>query len=282
MEIKYPLTAKARRSGTGWVDICPSHDDREPSLSIGLAADGKLLLHCFAGCTFDAIVAAARLTGLPPAHRPTLADVVFREKQHAAEQRAKRDAARRIWEEGSSLPNTQSAIYLAGRGLSTDSPTLRHHVKLWNAEQNTHCPALLAAVRLEDRFVGVHRTYLSEDGGKLTKRMLGACKGGAAQLRPYGGNLIVAEGIETTLSTMALCDREGFGYWAALSASGMGALMLPKTSGTLVIAADGDRIGLKAAEELANRASLAGWSVTIKAAPEGQDWNDVLMEARCE
>jgi hypothetical protein len=48
-----------RRGGRGWVARCPAHDDREPSLSI--AEDGgRLLIHCFAGCTFDEILDALR------------------------------------------------------------------------------------------------------------------------------------------------------------------------------------------------------------------------------
>jgi hypothetical protein len=34
---------------------CPAHDDERPSLSWRLAGDGRLLLHCFAGCTFEDI-----------------------------------------------------------------------------------------------------------------------------------------------------------------------------------------------------------------------------------
>lgn len=50
-----------RRSGRGWIARCPSHDDRSPSLSITEARDGKLLLHCFAGCSVEAICQAIRI-----------------------------------------------------------------------------------------------------------------------------------------------------------------------------------------------------------------------------
>ena len=40
---------RANRNGT-WVARCPAHDDRSPSLSISTGDDGKVLLHCFAGC----------------------------------------------------------------------------------------------------------------------------------------------------------------------------------------------------------------------------------------
>jgi hypothetical protein len=43
----------ARRSGDSWVGRCPAHEDRTPSLSV-CERDGKILLHCFAGCTYEA------------------------------------------------------------------------------------------------------------------------------------------------------------------------------------------------------------------------------------
>ncbi len=48
---------RARRSGAGWIGCCPAHKDRGPSLSIG-ENNGKILLHCFAGCTVEAICTA--------------------------------------------------------------------------------------------------------------------------------------------------------------------------------------------------------------------------------
>ena len=47
-----------RRSGAGYVALCPAHDDGKASLSIRAAGDGGVLLHCFAGCTYSNIMAA--------------------------------------------------------------------------------------------------------------------------------------------------------------------------------------------------------------------------------
>jgi hypothetical protein len=47
-----------RRSGTGWIARCPAHKDRSPSLSVGEGRGGRVLVHCFAGCTAEAICAA--------------------------------------------------------------------------------------------------------------------------------------------------------------------------------------------------------------------------------
>ena len=51
----------ARRVGDGrWVARCPAHPDRSPSLSLK-EDDGRILLHCFAGCPTDQVLIAAGL-----------------------------------------------------------------------------------------------------------------------------------------------------------------------------------------------------------------------------
>jgi putative DNA primase/helicase len=46
-----------RRSGSGWQTLCPAHADRNPSLSIDVR-DGRILIHCHAGCAQEALLAA--------------------------------------------------------------------------------------------------------------------------------------------------------------------------------------------------------------------------------
>ena len=38
------------RGSNSWQARCPYHDDKRPSLSINIGGDGKVLLHCHAGC----------------------------------------------------------------------------------------------------------------------------------------------------------------------------------------------------------------------------------------
>ena len=45
-----------------WVAKCPAHEDRTPSLAIGLGRDGRIVLHDFGGCGTDAVLAAVGLT----------------------------------------------------------------------------------------------------------------------------------------------------------------------------------------------------------------------------
>src|ERR1035441_7462863 len=48
-----------KKCGNGWSAKCPGHEDGTASLSIGEGSDGRVLLHCFAGCAFADIVRAA-------------------------------------------------------------------------------------------------------------------------------------------------------------------------------------------------------------------------------
>lgn len=44
-----------------WLAVCPGHDDSKPSLSIGVGHEGRLLLHCFAGCTTSHVLKSLNL-----------------------------------------------------------------------------------------------------------------------------------------------------------------------------------------------------------------------------
>ena len=56
-------TDKAKRTGRNkWLACCPAHDDKKPSMSIAEADDGRVLLHCWAGCHTSDVLAAIGLT----------------------------------------------------------------------------------------------------------------------------------------------------------------------------------------------------------------------------
>lgn len=53
---------EVKRAGEGrWKAKCPAHGDRTPSLSVTRGTGGKVLLHCFAGCSAESIVSALGL-----------------------------------------------------------------------------------------------------------------------------------------------------------------------------------------------------------------------------
>jgi 5S rRNA maturation endonuclease (ribonuclease M5) len=51
---------QARRVGANYMARCPAHEDKNPSLSIA-EKNGKILLHCHAGCSSEAVCAAMDL-----------------------------------------------------------------------------------------------------------------------------------------------------------------------------------------------------------------------------
>ena len=54
---------RVKKTGpNSWTALCPAHADQNPSLSIRVASDGKILLCCHAGCKTESIVTAAGLT----------------------------------------------------------------------------------------------------------------------------------------------------------------------------------------------------------------------------
>jgi CHC2 zinc finger len=52
-----------RKTGRdSYIAKCPAHADRSPSLTVRELADGRTLLHCFAGCETEAVLGAIGLS----------------------------------------------------------------------------------------------------------------------------------------------------------------------------------------------------------------------------
>lgn len=63
IDLILPLLTKARQRQPGqWSACCPGHDDKRPSLSVRETPEGAVLVHCFSGCSADAVVAALGLS----------------------------------------------------------------------------------------------------------------------------------------------------------------------------------------------------------------------------
>jgi hypothetical protein len=127
--------------------------------------------------------------------------------------------------------------------------------------------------------LAIHRTFLAVDGnGKApvdrAKMMLGPCRGGAVRLADPTDVLMVGEGIETCLAAM---QATGHPAWAALSTSGMRSLDLPKEVREVIVLADGDAGGEAAARDCAYRWKRESRRVRIARAPQGMDFNDMLL-----
>jgi hypothetical protein len=56
------LESVKRTGPSRWIARCPAHDDRSPSLSVRELDDGRVLVHDFAGCAVEEILASVGLT----------------------------------------------------------------------------------------------------------------------------------------------------------------------------------------------------------------------------
>ena len=125
------IISGSRAVGAGrnqWMGKCPVHDDKHPSMAITLADDGRILVHCHAGCSQEALIAAMRERGWwsngKVAQRPRLSRPVKSvaadsanpgDDAHAARQLNK---ARWLWQR--SEPADER--YLCSRGIPGPVP----------------------------------------------------------------------------------------------------------------------------------------------------------------
>jgi hypothetical protein len=276
---------KARKSGSNWIAHCPAHDDREPSLSIREANDGKVLVCCHAGCAQNAVIAELRQRGLwgeqglgRPKHSDSKPAAPVKPDHEDAERST---SALKIWQSTRPADGTVVETYLRSRGLHLPPPeTIRFHPDLKHPTGD-RWPAIVAlATRgVDNEQVAIHRTFLARDGrGKAPvqrqKMMLGPCRGGAVRLAPASDLLMVGEGIETCLAAM---QASGHPAWAALSTSGLAALELPDDVREVIVLADGDAAGEAAAHKAALRWKREERRVRIARPPRGLDFNDLLL-----
>jgi hypothetical protein len=275
-----------RKAGAAWMARCPAHDDRTPSLSIADAGDGKVLVRCHAGCDQRDVIAALRARGAwdADARQPTR----FSRKpdrprpaEPDCDAIKRTEAALAIWRGSQSAEGTPVETYLRSRGLTVPiPPSVRFHGGLKHPWGGVW-PAMVALVTHGDngKPIGIHRTFLARDGkGKApvdpVKMMLGPCRGGAVHLAEPHDVLMVGEGIETCLTAMQASGRPA---WSALSASGLRTLDLPREVQEVIVLADGDEPGEASARDCAWRWKREGRRVRIARAPQGTDFNDLLM-----
>ena len=189
-------------------------------------------------------------------------------------------AARHIWNAAIPITDTLAETYLHGRGITITSPFLRFDPALQHGPSGRTFPALVAAIAdATGTLTAIHRTYLAADGnGKANvtpnKMMLGGVRGAGVWLAPPAAVMAVAEGIETGLSIL---QATGIATVCALSASNFNTLMLSPITREVVIAADADEAGQKAADDAAKRWTSSGVTVYV-ATPENGDFNDVLTK----
>jgi putative DNA primase/helicase len=259
---------------------CPAHDDRTPSLSVGVA-QSAILFHCFAGCSSEEVLAGFKRHGIQPRD---LFDgkgsvVVPDEKTFGPDANALR-----LWHQAVPLSHTLGEQYLAKRSIFIRSTELRFlgRTPLGRKPDVRFLPALIAAVRMDIGIVAIQRTFIerataSKAGFFKPKRALGQLGAGAVRLsEPIKGRLGLAEGSESALSAQTLF---GIPCWATLGNERFGIVAIPESITELHLFVDADKGG-----ELALKRGIEAYAspgrtiIPHKPDRPDHDWNDELRE----
>lgn len=205
-----------------------------------------------------------------------------------------------------SLAGTPAEAYLNARGLlDPESESLRYAASCAHPDTRTGMPCIIARWRSPvtgDPLGGIHRTYLRQDGswhvgrdGLKAKMSLGPSDGIVMLGGPTAvGDLVVGEGLETTLAGAALYDHPLSACWyggtggmlrlAALFAGGSLPAALTGDIKRVLILKDHGEDGAKAAHALAEaieKAGLEAWIATPNSDPAGkEDFADDIAAGR--
>jgi hypothetical protein len=200
--------------------------------------------------------------------------------------------ARDLWDSAIPICGTLAERYLHGRGVlhalrlhqaARHGPALRFLPRCWSVEAGKHLPAMVAAIRdpASGDLLAVQRTYLAQPGIKAplhdARRSLGPARGGAVMLHaaPLFGPLVLAEGVETACAASIMLKAPA---WAAVSAGNLAdGVALPADVRDIIIAADPDPPGERAAQEAAERWLAEGRKVRIATPDDNNDFNTLLM-----
>lgn len=269
------------RTGMGYFTArCPAHDDRNASLSIREGEGGKAFLKCFAGCDYRRIIAA--LDGRSLKNVLGLHDKLAM-LATVPDDAGRIEIARCIWRDARPATGTTVERYLRLRGItSLLPPSIRFAIGRHAPSQTGPWAVMLAAVQnLAGEIVGVHRTFLTGDGRKApvepVKMALGPLRGCAVRLAKAAATLALAEGIETALSVR---QATGVATWATLGTSNLASVELPACVREVIIFADGDDPGERAALVAAERFTREYRKVRIARPAIGTDFNDYLYEMK--
>ena len=279
-----PRIRGVRPCAGGFVGLCPSHPDKQSSLSIGIGSNGRLLLKCFAGCDFERISAAL---GSPRVAQFNTAPSAAPSDDEDFDRRQRIDSARSIW--NSAFPIAGSHVekfmrgrsiigkYFRSRGITIEPPATLRFRWMKHPTGPMLCALVAAVVTEVDGIVAVHRTFLDDNGSKTklepAKAALGPIKGGAVRLAVAGETLVVCEGIESGLS---IVQATGLPVWVSLGTSNLLNIELPDIAREIIIAADADDAGERAAQAAAQRFLVQGKRVRIARPAPGKDFNDHL------
>lgn len=184
-----------------------------------------------------------------------------------------------IWDKSRPVGDTLAAKYLASRSIPIDLPCIRYHPRL-AMERGSYHPSLVAIYRdiktNEPR--GIQRTFLTSDGHKIDRWMLGPSKGAAIKIdedEDISNSIAIGEGLETCLSAKRLGMPP---VWALMSSGGVEAMPVLDGIDSITFLAERDnaRQNEMATKRAARNWLLKGREVSIYFPRDGKDMNDAI------
>lgn len=269
----------------------PGHSRHDRSVSL-LLSEGRVVVHSFGRSTWREVMDELRRRGLVDRDgRPASGAGAGWSRLEARSAISRVQAASRLWSEAAPLERRHALAPVRLRGVERPAPVsraLRRHPGAPLAvytERGPRRPALLAAVSdAAGALCAVEVTYLDPSGARATalpisRKVVGVLPPSCAvRLDPPAPELLVAEGVFTTLSASA---RFGLPAWALLSTRNLRTWEAPSGVRRVLIAGDRGLDGERSARLLRRRLVLAGVKAQVAWPPEPfGDWNDAACGDR--
>ncbi|MEP3145518.1 DUF7146 domain-containing protein [Qipengyuania citrea] len=245
---------------------CPAHADQTASLSLR-QGDKGILVHCFAGCAPDDVL--RELGRIKPGR-------VY-PRPETTTPRDPSELVRRMWSEGRPVTGTPAEDYLRSRSLTPHFSDLRYHPRCPKGRKpfTRFLPALLVGVRNDVGICAIQRVFIDvERGGYTDKMLIGQTGSGSWRGTPTEDTVAIAEGFETAA---AFTQIHGIPCWASFGAKRLGALALPPSVMSIILAEDNGSEGCRAGSKAFRIYRAQGRSVRRMPPPKRfGDWADVL------
>jgi putative DNA primase/helicase len=296
--------------GSGGSARCPAHDDDNPSLSVSDGPNGKVLVHCHAGCSQEAVIAALKSRGLWEHSMNTRARP-YRERQEKNTAMDEYDDFRKVVtilraaagafgkpfsEWPGANERARPTAYLQGRGITfvpVNAMLLsqRDAVKLQDRIPGFKAfPAMVMPIVGPKGLQGASVTYLDPHAtrnlyieGKSVRRIYGQRNGGYVPIGKFNRDhpiKLAAEGIEDAASLHILTKCPAIAVLGKGNFTAADVLQCPD----LILGGDNDKDGKgrEKAEEAAQILTHANRRVRVAIPANYKDWNEALCDPNAD
>jgi len=280
-----------RRTARGWLCRCPAHQDREPSLTLTDGDNGRPVVKCWAGCTFEEVRFALAAESLWPDRAvPLDREAVDRRRRERkareeSENRAREAEALAVWRAARPIEaHDLVGRYLRSRGFLPPWPPSLRQGRHRSSSGRSWTALVAGACRYPGRQVTcVQITPLAEPGHKAWSKpsriTTGRLPGAAVRVSPWrdGQRVLLTEGVEDALAVAAACPDVA--AWAVLGTANAATVQLP-LGALVVLCLDSDDAGRRATATAVKALRSRGHAVLVAELPDGMDPAAMVQESR--